>query len=276
LASFALFVVVAAGAFVAGSRGPVAGLRPLAAALAAIPVVVGIGIILLSRSARLRSESRRLAVRVEDRLRWLEPLDGVIRRLLARLHTVQPGARGWIEAFCLALANWTLDAVALAACILALGGGVPWRGVLVAYGLTQLSASLPITPGGIGVVEGSLAALLVAYGMPASEALAATLLYRLVSFWGLAPVGWVVWSAIEVAQRRGMRTRPHPWAVHLHGPSPGDPALTRRGPGRVLPPVPCTGCDMDEVVSVEDREPDMANDRTSRPSIGRGRATSHR
>jgi hypothetical protein len=49
----------------------------------------------------------------------------------------------------------------LVACILAFGGGVPWRGVLVAYGLTQLAASLPITPGGIGVVEASLAALLV-------------------------------------------------------------------------------------------------------------------
>ncbi len=78
----------------------------------------------------------------------------------------------------LGAANWVWDAVALAACILALGGGVPWRGVLVAYALTQIAASFPITPGGMGVVEGSLAALLVAYGMPADRAVAATLLYR--------------------------------------------------------------------------------------------------
>src|SRR5947207_13593221 len=43
LASFALFVLVAVGSFLAGSKGPVADLRPLAAVLAAIPVAVGIG-----------------------------------------------------------------------------------------------------------------------------------------------------------------------------------------------------------------------------------------
>jgi hypothetical protein len=140
---------------------------------------------------------------------------------------------------------------------------VPWRGVLVAYGLTQLSASLPVTPGGLGVVEGSLAALLVAYGMPASEALAATLLYRLVSFWSLAPIGWMVWFGIELAQRRGTRIRAHPWAVHLHGPSPADPALARTGPGRVVPPRPCLGCEEGEVLAVADRERDPAEDRAS-------------
>ncbi|TMM12693.1 MAG: UPF0104 family protein [Actinobacteria bacterium] len=181
-----------------------------------------------------------------------------VRTLVARLHTVQPGPRGWLEAFGLALANWIWDAVALVACILAFGGGVPWRGVLVAYGLTQLAASIPITPGGIGVVEASLAALLVAYGMPMSEALAVTLLYRLVSFWGLAPIGWVMWAAIEVAQRSGRRTRPHPWAVHLHGPSPGDPALTHQGPGRVLPPEPCFGCDEEDAVVLRDQRADRA------------------
>ena len=261
LASFALFVLVAGGAFVAGSRGPVADLRPLAAALAAIPVAVGLGAVLLSRSAGLRSQSRRLLSVLEGRLPRTQPVFGAAGSLLARLQTVQPGPRGWLQAFGLALANWTWDAVALVACILAFGGGVPWRGVLVAYGLTQLAASIPITPGGIGVVEASLAALLVAYGLPMSEALAVTLLYRLVSFWGLAPIGWVTWAGIELTQRRGWRTRPHPWAVHLHGPSPGDPALTHSGPGRVLPPEPCFGCDEEETVLLPDHGAERAMER---------------
>jgi hypothetical protein len=258
LASFALFVVVAGGSFVAGSRGPVADLRPLAAVLAAIPVALGVGAIILSRSAGLRSQSQRLLASAENRFPKIESVFAAVRRLVARLRTVQPGPRGWLEAFGLALANWIWDAVALVACILAFGGGVPWRGVLVAYGLTQLAASIPITPGGIGVVEASLAALLVAYGMPMSEALAVTLLYRLVSFWGLAPIGWVMWAAIELAQRSGRRTRPHPWAVHLHGPSPGDPALTYEGPGQVLPPQPCFGCDEEEPVLLRDQRADKA------------------
>lgn len=241
LASFALFVLVAVGAFVAGSRGPVADLRPLAAILAAIPVIAAIGASLLSRSPALRTKARHLWEAGGRRPR-LQGAKETLEKLWARIHAVRPTPLGWLGALGLALANWMWDAIALAACILALGGGVPWRGVLVAYALTQIAASLPITPGGIGVVEGSLAALLVAYGMPVDRAVAAALLYRVVSFWALVPVGWLVWSAIELSQRQGKRIRSHPWAVHLHGPTPASPSLGREGPGRVVTPEPCWGC----------------------------------
>jgi len=242
LASFALFVLVAVGAFVAGSRGPVADLRPIAAVLAAIPVAIAIGAALFARWPALRAGARRLWA-AEGRRPRLRAAEDLLQRLWTRILTVRPTPLGWLGAFSLALANWVWDAVALAACILALGGGVPWRGVLVAYALTQIAASFPITPGGLGVVEGSLAALLVAYGMPADRALAATLLYRAVSFWALVPVGWGVWSVIELSQRRGKRTRSHPWAAHLHGPTPAKPSLGREGFGRVVPPDPCWGCE---------------------------------
>jgi hypothetical protein len=241
LASFALFVLLALGSFVAGSKGPVADLRPLAGVLAAIPVAIAIGAVLLARVPALRSRARHLW-EAEGRHPRVKSAEDTVGRLWARILTVRPSPLGWLGAFSLAAANWVCDAVALAACILALGGGVPWRGVLVAYALTQIAASFPITPGGIGVVEGSLAALLVAYGMPLDRAVAATLLYRLVSFWALVPVGWAVWSAIELSQRRGNRTRSHPWAVHLHGPTPANPALSREGMGRVVTPEPCFGC----------------------------------
>jgi putative heme transporter len=247
LAAFALFVMVAVGSFVAGSKGPVADLRPLAAVLAAIPVAAGIGAVLLARWPALRARVRHLW-EAEARHPRVKSAEDALGRLWGRILTVRPSPLGWLGAFSLALANWAWDAVALSACILALGAGVPWRGVLVAYTLTQIAASFPITPGGLGVVEGSLAALLVAYGLPLDRAVAATLLYRLVSFWSLVPVGWAVWSAIELSQRRGNRTRSHPWAVHLHGPSPANPALGREGMGRVVPPEPCWGCDDDEDV----------------------------
>ena len=88
------------------------------------------------------------------------------------------------------MVNWLCDCLCLLACTEALGVPVPWRGILVIYGLTQVAASLPITPGGIGVVEGSMTALLIAYGVhPTSGRGRGPLLYRIISFWGLAPIG---------------------------------------------------------------------------------------
>jgi uncharacterized membrane protein YbhN (UPF0104 family) len=164
-----------------------------------------------------------------------------VRKTLDKLATVRPGALGWSEAFTLASANWLYDAICLAACIAALGLHVPWRAVLVIYGLTQVSASLPITPGGLGVVEGSMAALLVAYGTPTTAALAIVLLYRIVSFWALVPIGWIAWFSLELAGRSGLRRRPHPWAPHLHGPRAVVPEPVQ-GPERILAPEPCRGC----------------------------------
>jgi hypothetical protein len=165
----------------------------------------------------------------------------VWRQTADKLALVQPGPLAWAGVFGLALANWLYDGACLAGCVAALGLPIPWQSILVIYGLTQVSASLPVTPGGLGVVEGSLAALLIAYGEKPSSALAVVLLYRIVSFWALVPIGWVTWFGIELANRNGLRRGPHPWAEHRHGPTPAPlpPAL---GPERILRPAPCLGC----------------------------------
>ncbi len=84
---------------------------------------------------------------------------------------------------------------------LAVGSPVPWRGLLLAYGAGQLAANLPITPGGLGVVEGSLTIALVAYGGAQTSTVAAVLLYRIISFWASLPVGWVSWAVLAAQER---------------------------------------------------------------------------
>lgn len=242
LASFAVFVIVAVGSWVAGSYGPLSHLRWLTASLAAIPAAVAV---LYGVAARSRTVRGALAAGwrfAAARARPLRALGRIVGKLVDKLGLVRPGALGWLEAFGLALANWLYDAGCLIACIEALHVPVPWQGILVVYGLTQVSASLPITPGGLGVVEGSLTALLVAYGTRPSSAFAVVLLYRIVSFWGLVPVGWAAWFGLEVAQRRGLRTNAHPWATHLHGEGEAPAEEGARGPERVLRPRPCEGC----------------------------------
>jgi uncharacterized membrane protein YbhN (UPF0104 family) len=123
----------------------------------------------------------------------------------ARLTAVAPGRPVWALAFAFAAANWLWDCLTLALCFLAVGEGVPWQGLLLAYGAAQLAVNIPITPGGLGVVEGSLTIALVAYGGPKEATVAAVVLYRLISFWGLLAVGWVAWAALAYQTRRHER-----------------------------------------------------------------------
>ena len=112
------------------------------------------------------------------------------------------------------LFNWVLDCGCLVLSFAALGVNVPWRGLLLAYGAGQLAANLPITPGGLGVVEGSLTVALVAYGGAETSTVAAVFLYRLVSFWGELPVGWIAWAWLARQRRRALAL--------LHGRDPWD------------------------------------------------------
>lgn len=207
VSSFALFVIVAAGVEIAGGRGPVSSLRWLAFLLALIPLAA---LALEAVGDRppvswvLAWARRNAPARVPGARRAWRAVRGVV----ATFAEFRLGPRGWAAVLVLALCNWLLDCVVVVASLEALGVAVPWRGILVVYGLTQISASLPVTPGGIGVVAGSMTLLLHAYGVPMGGALAVVVLYRVLSFWILVPIGWAVWSVLELSSRaRRVRAR---------------------------------------------------------------------
>ena len=202
LGSFALFVVLATGVEIAGSRGPMAHLREPMAALAALPALAVAAILVGRGSGKARDAARRAVGPAARHLSAIRGLADHVAALAARVGAVKLGTRGWMASGALAVLNWLGDCACLMACIWAVGGSVPWRGVLVAYALGQVAASLPVVPGGVGVVEGSLSVLLVAYGMPADSTVAAVLLYRVVSFWAVVPVGWGTWVVLALRDRR--------------------------------------------------------------------------
>ncbi len=81
----------------------------------------------------------------------------------------------------------------------ALGGSVAtyapipsWFGILVAYMLAATVAAISPTPGGLGAMEAALVAALVRLGVASGPAVAATLTFRLVTFWLPLPVGAVL------------------------------------------------------------------------------------
>jgi uncharacterized protein (TIRG00374 family) len=150
------------------------------------------------------------AVRLSQRLTH-HPSPGadsaeVIEGWLTRVGSVSPGRSDWAWATAMSLGNWVADCGCLTLSFLAVGAGVPWRGLLLAYGAGQLATVLPITPGGLGVVEGSLTVALVTFGGAQDSTVAAVLLYRLISFWLLLPVGWGSWGALALVGRNRNRS----------------------------------------------------------------------
>ncbi len=103
--------------------------------------------------------------------------------------------------------NWLLDCACFAMMFLALDVPIPWKGLLLAYGAGQLAASLPITPGGLGVVEGSITVALVAFGGAEATTAYAVLLYRIISFWMILVIGWLFIGQLALQVRHGRWSR---------------------------------------------------------------------
>ncbi len=74
------------------------------------------------------------------------------------------------------------DVAALWLCIHALGRGVPAAPLLVAYLLGYLANAIPV-PGGLGVLDGGLAAALIAYHVPTATAVGGVLIYHTLALW---------------------------------------------------------------------------------------------
>ena len=130
------------------------------------------------------------------------------------LPTIRLRRREWAAVLLFGVVNWTADCAVLAVSMVAIGAPVPWHGLVLAYALSQVAASIPILPGSIGIAEGSLVVVLVCAGVHTSDALATALVYRLASFWLQLPPGWVAWACLRKARpfesSPAIHTRPVP------------------------------------------------------------------
>jgi hypothetical protein len=136
--------------------------------------------------------------------RRLSPMTDLPRRLLDVRDFVRRtlGAR-WKTALVAAVGTIGFDYLALLCALRAVGAEPQPSLVLLAYTAAAVLALIPLTPGGLGFVEAGLVGTLKLAGVAASDALAATLLYRIVSFWLPLPAAGV---AYLLFRRREART----------------------------------------------------------------------
>jgi uncharacterized membrane protein YbhN (UPF0104 family) len=87
---------------------------------------------------------------------------------------------------------------------------VSWVEALAAFALVRLLAAVPITPGGLGVVELGLATALVLAGGDRAEVVAAVLVFRVLTFLLPIPIGAVtywLWRRAEGHRQAPTDTR---------------------------------------------------------------------
>lgn len=203
LAFTTLALIALAGVLAAEGQASSLGLVQVVAgaAVAALVLVVGLRRGLLAGPGLAVGK---WAVRASQRLLHRPPGDPqtIVVQAWERLGAVQSSKRALAAAAAWALANWLLDLACLGLAFSAVASPIPWRGLLLAYGAGQLAANLPLTPGGLGVVEGSLTVALVYYGGAQSATVAAVLLYRILSFWLALPAGWAAALGLRLGARR--------------------------------------------------------------------------
>ena len=203
---------------IAGDDDPVAGLQGISLGLLGALAICGAGYALLRRPTVRNRLSQLLPVM----FRRHPPPEGPpkcdnsrVGRLRALGLVVRSFARNWAQqlravrltplvglaAFALMTVSWVADVAVLAVAFPALNSSPPWTGLLLAYCAGQIAASVPVTPGGIGVVEGSITLALVAFGGAETITLAAVLLYRLIAYWSCIPAGGLAWLALRMTSR---------------------------------------------------------------------------
>lgn len=133
---------------------------------------------------RLRFDDDRAAEVLEHlgrRIEWIA-LD---RRLLWRVV-------GW------AALNWALDMASLWVFLRSFGGTLDFDALVVAFGLANVLSVIPITPGGLGIVEGVYIPTLVGFGLSQRTATVGVLSYRVAQYWLPIVIGWLTYLSLRV------------------------------------------------------------------------------
>jgi hypothetical protein len=184
---------------------PLRGFNPLYATAAILGALLlaafGAVILLLTRG---EERAARLVARLAGRLPFLdgERLTVLLHNVSARVETLLEDRPLLLRAAGWAALNWLLDAASLWVFLAAFGYRIGPDGLLVSFGLAYVLAAIPVTPGGLGVVEAVLSTMLVAFGAPSGIALLGVVSYRLVNFWLPIPLGGIAYLSLRVERLR--------------------------------------------------------------------------
>jgi uncharacterized protein (TIRG00374 family) len=180
---------------------PLAGFHPIYATVAIIGTIVLAGVAALvvgiARGTNLASRVLRV---VGDKVPFLSG-EKIEKAVLDAAHSFSLLARDrgvLVWSLVWASLNWLLDAASLWCFVAAFGHLTNPIELFAAYGIANVAGALPITPGGLGVVDSIAPALLVGFGVPGAEATLGVLGWRVVNFWLPIPTGALAFVSLKV------------------------------------------------------------------------------
>ncbi len=147
-------------------------------------LVAAFGAVLLTTDWPLAAIGRAVQGAYARIYRHRAPLTGVPQRLVKERNEIREElGEKWRQALLATACRLGFDFLALFAALAAVGGLPRPSLALLAYTAASLLALIPITPGGLGLVEAGLTGTLALAGVHPAQAVLATLLYRLASYW---------------------------------------------------------------------------------------------
>jgi glycosyltransferase 2 family protein len=134
-------------------------------------------------------------------------------QVVARYEHFRSGTVGafgrWVEVVPMSIAVWALEGLRLGFVIISLGYGSqvgPAHFLLVAL-VAALLTTVPFLPGGLGLVEAGMVAVLTQFGLGTGQATAVALLDRSISYGSLILVGGAVFLLVHVRPASASRDR---------------------------------------------------------------------
>jgi uncharacterized protein (TIRG00374 family) len=126
----------------------------------------------------------------------------LLQRLAKRLVDLISDRELLVRVLLWSLANWLLDAAALWVFLRAFGGSVRPDSLIVAFGVANVAAALPIMPGGLLIVEGLLATMLAFFGVERAVWSLGIPAYRVAQYWLPIPLGAIAYLSLRVGPFR--------------------------------------------------------------------------
>jgi hypothetical protein len=185
---------------------PLSGFQPIYATVAiAGAVVLALVAVLAVGVTRGAGRAGRIVHALGDRIPGVggDRVEQVVLQAATSIRHLATDREVLLWSLTWAAMNWLLDAASLWCFIAAFGGYANPVGLFAAYGIANVVGAIPLTPGGLGIIDTLTPVLLIGFGLTRSVATLGVLGWRLVNFWLPIPAGAIAYVTLKVPRGSG-------------------------------------------------------------------------